>query len=179
MNPLRGFNKASMFGGTLLVAVVAWLAPATSYGQAGSIRVNVTNPATNPVQIKAPARKPWQASLLLDLVEGETSKLVVLPAPPLGKRIVIEFGSAQLVVLTTQIPLIQPILSLTGEGPAVTHFIAASNVGPWTEAQNLWQSTHPLRLTYAHGSVRILRVGGSSGPFFASLSLAGYEEDAQ
>jgi hypothetical protein len=59
----------------------------------------------------------------------------------------------------------------------VSHVFALTNVGAYSEGQYVWQSSHTLKLTSAQGSVRVLRAGGSNGPFFASLSLAGYEED--
>ncbi len=146
----------------------------------GTTPVIVGNPATSPVfvnVVQTPARTPWQAAVNLDLADGETSKFVSLPAPAPGKRVVIEFGSAQLLVLRTQIPYIQLWLSMTGSDASVRHTFALTNIGAYSEGQYVWQSSHPLRLTSAQGSVRVLRAGGSNGPFFATLTLAGYEED--
>lgn len=146
----------------------------------GTTAVTVGNPATSPVfvnVVKSPARKPWQTSVVLDMADGETSKWVDLPDPAPGKRIVIEFGSAQLLVLRTQVPYIQLVLSMTGSDASVYHFFALTNVGAYSEGQYVWEACHPLRLTSARGRVRVLRAGGSNGVFFASLSLAGYEED--
>lgn len=133
--------------------------------------------AVEPVQVRMAARKPWQTSVSLDLLDGETSKFVTLPAPSAGKRVVIEFGSAQLLVLRTQVPYIQLYVSMTGNDASVGHPFALANVGAYSEGQYVWQSTHMLRLTSAQGMVRVLRAGGSNGPFFAYLTLSGYEED--
>lgn len=122
-------------------------------------------------------RKPWQAFLKLDLAAGETSKLVNVPVPGLNKRVVIEFGSAQLLVLKTQVPYIQLQLSMTGSDPSISHTFALANVGSYCEGQYVWQSCHRVYLTCAQGSVRVLRAGGTSGPFFATLSLSGYVEE--
>jgi len=66
---------------------------------------------------------------------------------------------------------------MTGSDASVYHFFALTNVGAYSEGQYVWEACHPLRLTSAQGRVRVLRAGGSNGVFFASLSLAGYEED--
>jgi hypothetical protein len=136
--------------------------------------------AAKPGGLKAKSsavRNPWQILLSLDLVEGETSKYVSLPAPSPGKRVVIEFGSAQLLVLKTQVPYIQLHLSMTGSDPSVGHTFALANVGSYCDGQYVWQSCHRVYLTCAQGSVRVLRAGGANGPFFATLSLSGYEEE--
>jgi hypothetical protein len=91
--------------------------------------------------------------------------------------VVIKFGSAQLLVLKTQIPYIQLNLSMTGSDPTVVHAFALTNIGSYTDGQYVWQSCHPLHLTSARGSARVARAGGTSGPFFATLSLSGCEED--
>ena len=149
-------------------AVPVQLQAGASVGITGTPTVNI---------VRSPARKPWQTSVVLDLADGETSKFVSLPDPAPGKRIVIEFGSAQLLVLRTQVPYIQLYLSMTGNDAHVAHFFALTNVGAYSEGQYVWEACHPLRLTSAQGQVRVLRAGGSNGPFFASLSLSGYEED--
>lgn len=82
-------------------------------------------------------------------------------------------------MLTTQVPYIQLMLSMTGNDAHVGHTFALTNVGSYAPAQYVWQSTHPLKLTYANGSVRVLRAGAANGPFFANLTLSGYEEDSQ
>ncbi|MDH4192400.1 MAG: hypothetical protein OEW21_19615 [Betaproteobacteria bacterium] len=175
----RGAITFAMLGLGTLAALLAlgWANLALAQGGPPNRDVRVVNTPAEPVPVKSAARKPWQASLQLDLAEGESSRLVSLPAPSTGKRIVIEWGSAQLLVLRSQVPYIQFIVSMTGNDPSVGHGFALTNVGAYSEGQYVWQSSHMLRLTAAQGMVRVLRAGGSNGPFFASLSLAGYEED--
>ena len=191
MRPQKGIVSALLGIGILAVSLALGSpgsAPAAASGKDASARasalpprnVRVVNVKTEAVPVdvvKAPARQPWQAALTLDLADGETSKFVAIPDPPPGKRIVIEFGSAQLLVLRTQVPYIQLYLSMTGNDPAVGHGFALTNVGAYSEGQYVWQSSHLLKLTSAQGSVRVLRAGGSNGPFFATLSLSGFEED--
>jgi hypothetical protein len=178
----KWMNPTVSVCGLLLVGSILLAAPKFSLAQRGgavpAMPVVVTNPATSPVPVKATARKPWQTILNLN-IEGEfdVQKVVALPAPTPGKRIVIEFGSAQLLVLRTAIPYIQLSLSMTGNDTHVSHTFALTNVGAYSEGQYVWQSSHPLRLTYAQGTVRVVRAGSSAAPFFATLSLAGYEED--
>ena len=168
MKPNKG-TLLALSGVGILVLSLALSAPGTALTQeARALKVRV---------VEGPARTPWQASVDLDLADGETSKFVAIPDPPAGKRVVIEFGSAQLLVLRTQVPTIQLFLSMTGNDAAVAHGFALTNVGAYSEGQYVWQTSHPLKLTSAQGSVRVLRAGGSNGPFFATLSLAGYVED--
>lgn len=167
-------------GATVGIAGTPAVSIAGPVALAGTTPVQVQNPAATPVYVqvvKAPARKPWQASVNLDLADGETSKFVALPDPPPGKRIVIESGSAQLLVLKEQVPYIQLFVSMTGSDPSVAHYFSLANVGSYAPAQYVWEATHPLKLTSAQGSVRVLRAGGSNNVFFASLSLSGYLED--
>jgi hypothetical protein len=176
-NPKRVTSVLSGLGILAALLALGSANPALAQGGPPNKDVRIINSPAEPVPVASPARTPWQTSVSLDLADGETSKFVSLPAPSPGKRIVIEFGSAQLLVLRTQVPYIQLYLSMTGNDPSVAHMFALTNVGAYSEGQYVWQATHPLRLTSAQGSVRVLRAGGSNGPFFATLSLAGYEED--
>ena len=108
MNHRKGIVSVLLGLGILAVSI-ALSTPRTalSQGGPGNKDVRVINSAAEAVPVnvvKSPARKPWQASVDLDMVDGQTSKLVALPEPPPGKRIVIEFGSAQLLVLKSQVP---------------------------------------------------------------------------
>lgn len=169
MKPNKG-TFLGLLGVGILAVSLALGAPGTALTQevVRALKVRV---------VEGPVRTPWQASVDLELADGETSKFVAIPDPPPGKRVVIEFGSAELLVLRTQVPYIQLFLSMTGNDAAVAHGFALTNVGAYSEGQYVWQTSHPLKLTSAQGFVRVLRAGGSNGPFFATLSLAGYEED--
>ena len=148
---------------------------------AGAKDVTVVNDASNPIPvaqpvdvnvINQPAFQPWRAWFDLNLVEGETSGMIQFPDIPTGKRLVIESVTAQLLVMSVQIPYI----SLNTDG--VWYNVSLTNVGSYAPLQNVWMATHALKL-YAeeYGYVSRSRAGGTAGPFFATVSLSGYLVD--
>jgi hypothetical protein len=125
-----------------------------------------------------PALQPWQFAASLDMADGEMSRMVMLPALPAGKRLVLEFGSTELTVLKTQLPSVQIVGTLEGVGSS-SHVLAVSNIGSHSEGQYRWQGSHALRMYLDNGYVRVTRSGSSSSVFFGGVALSGHLVDVR
>jgi len=123
-----------------------------------------------------PALQPWQNGFSLDMASGETSKLVIFPALPPGKRLVLEFGSAELTVIKGQLPSVQITGTLEGVGSA-THVLDVTNIGEHAPLQDRWRGSHMIKMYLDNGFIRVTRSGSSANVFFGSASLTGYLVD--
>jgi hypothetical protein len=175
MNP----KKSYVLGGLgLAVLTSSLLFGGLGQGQAGPVvsgNVVVTNTSAQavPVSVQPTALQPWQGSFSLDMGDGETSKMVPLPALPAGKRLVIEFASSELIVLKEQLPSVQIFGTLEGSG-SIAHVLDVSNIGDHSPGQFRWRGSHTVKMYLDNGFVRVNRSGGSANVFFGSVALSGY-----
>lgn len=163
-------------GEAVPVAVQGTTAVTGAVSLTGTSNVAVTNTSASPVPVAPvndPALQPWQYSFSLDMVDGEMSKMVFLPDPPLGKRLVLEFGSAELTVITGQMPSVQITGSVNGIGSA-THVLAVTNVGKHAPLQDRWSGSHAMKIYVDNGYVRVTRAGSAANVFFGVVTLTGH-----
>lgn len=105
-------SLAAFAGLIALVGLIGVVRPLHSRGQGNSgnapppSNVNVINPATSPVLVRdvdRPAAQPYQDTVRVPIPNGEISGSGALNPVPTGKRLVIEYASAQATLLGNQL----------------------------------------------------------------------------
>lgn len=167
---------ASALGLPLAIVLLAW----TELGQAAPpTEVVVVNPASAPVRardVDNPARQPFQARIRIDVLDGFEGENVFLDVPA-GKRLVIEYASAQGFAPTGQVmfyevgTLIGAQLSFDqNHAVPVIQQITGSGVGIFIAGQQvrIYADSGPAKVM-----LRAAR-NGSAGPAHAFFSISGY-----
>lgn len=144
--------------------------------------VQVNNPATNPVLVRdvdISARQPVQVEGFVSVGIGQSSNGKVIYTVPVGKRLVVEFVSAEGDVRNTQSPRFNILTAYDDE--FVTHTLTSTPQGP-TSPSGTHHNAGQLVRFYAQPLSNVIFQFGRSfmvdGDARAAVTLSGYLEDA-
>lgn len=144
--------------------------------------VQVNNPATNPVLVRdvdISARQPVQVEGFVSVGIGQSSNGKVIYTVPVGKRLVVEFVSAEGDVRNTQSPRFQILTAFDDE--FVIHTLTSTLQGQGSPTSTHHNVSQLVRFYAQPLSNVIFNFGRSfmvDGDARAAVTLSGYLEDA-
>ena len=141
---------------------------------AEAVPVHVGTTISDPVWVRDAAGVPerFQAGTLVNIPEGQLLGTGTVTTVPAGKRLVIEYVSANF-----QLPSTQAVVELVLQSPpgTVSHYLTPIRTGVFG-THDLWSASQQLRL-YADGGDQVLAALSRTGTTEAvsmSVSISGY-----